>query len=392
MANFYFNIAQPKKAQQQPVYLWITFDRAHRRKINTQVYVLPGQFDFALQQVVGHSRSGSLNLQLSLVKKKWLEVEAACIMAGEKFSWEYLNQIAPVRQLQPKQRENEANANPDFLVYMLKSISVSSELAESTRRNQYRTQRRLCRYYPTLFFKDINYSLLQDFDRKCLIDGLTRNTISKFHKDIKKYLHKAELEGVYTYPVGQHPYANFKVPRIKGNRSYLTSDELKGIEGLPISGALGVVRDMFLFMCYTGLRISDFCRIEKSMLAADGSLILTPQKTKESSCAEVRLPLKQLFNGRPWEIWERYHFDFPNKGTGFSLRFNQLLKELAIAAGINKRLSAHVGRHTFLTQIANRTGNVFTVMLLGGIKKVDTAQVYIHLSTQEHALDNVNWG
>ena len=67
--------------------------------------------------------------------------------------------------------------------------------------------------------------------------------------------------------------------------------------------------------------------------------------------------------------------------------------EMAEQAGIGKKMSAHVGRHTFLTHIAAKTGNVFTVMSLGGIRKVDTAMVYVHLAEQDNrkALAGIRW-
>ena len=69
------------------------------------------------------------------------------------------------------------------------------------------------------------------------------------------------------------------------------------------------------------------------------------------------------------------------------------MKQLAELAGIRKKMSAHVGRHTFLTHIAAKTGNVFTVMNLGGLRKVDTAMVYVHLAEQDNraALSGIRW-
>lgn len=374
----------------RPIYICIIYDRLHQNKINTGIEVLPDQWDAARQKVINHPAAKVYNANLSG------QVSEIKNQIAKEFEDRRLEEL----RLLPKKMQQELGLNKrqrakpkpvDFLAYMIKSISESTELKYSSVVAQMSVYHRLSALYGELPFDRINHAWLLDFERRCLEANLSRGTIWKYHKDIKKYLHRAALEGVYTYPQGKHPYAGFKVQRSYNRRDHLTTAELQKLEAAELSPALDRVRRMFLFLCYTGLRISDFCRVDKSMMDSFGTLKIMPQKTETTSFAEVTLPLKELFAGKPYKIWETFGFEFPNKSLSFSLSFNKDLKLLAHAVQINKHLSAHVGRHTFLTQIALRTGNVFTVMMLGGIKKVDTAQVYIHLSTQEHALDNINW-
>ena len=73
---------------------------------------------------------------------------------------------------------------------------------------------------------------------------------------------------------------------------------------------------------------------------------------------------------------------------------NRGLKVVQGLAKIPKTLTAHVGRHTFLTHIAMKTGNVFTTMQLGGLVKIETAQQYIHVAesiSRIGGLGNVKW-
>lgn len=374
----------------RPIYLCIIYDRLHQNKINTGIEVSPDQWDAVRQKVINHPAAKVYNANLSG------QVSEIKNQIAKEFEDRRLEEL----RLLPKKMQQELGLNKrqrakpkpvDFLAYMIKSISESTELKYSSVVAQMSVYHRLSALYGELPFDRINHAWLLDFERRCLEANLSRGTIWKYHKDIKKYLHRAALEGVYTYPQGKHPYADFKVQRSYNRRDHLTTAELQKLEAAELSPALDRVRRMFLFLCYTGLRISDFCRLDKSMMDSFGTLKIMPQKTETTSFAEVALPLKELFAGKPYKIWETFGFEFPNKSISFSLGFNKDLKLLAHAVQINKHLSAHVGRHTFLTQIALRTGNVFTVMMLGGIKKVDTAQVYIHLSAQEHALDNINW-
>ncbi len=382
--------ANKTRKDTRPIYICIIYDRLHQNKVNTGIEVLPDQWDVARQKVVNHPAAKVYNASLAT---KVSEIK-------DRIAKEFENKRLDELRLLPKKMQQTLGLNQrrkptpkpiDFLVYMVKSISESTELKYSSVVAQMSVYHRLYAFYGELPFDKLNHAWLLDFERRCLEANLSRGTIWKYHKDIKKYLHRAALEGVYTYPQGKHPYAGFRVQRAYHHRDHLTTKELQKLESAELSPALDRVRRMFLFLCYTGLRISDFCRLDKGMMDSFGNLKIMPQKTETTSFAEVNLPLKELFAGKPYRIWESFGFEFPNKNISFSLHFNKDLKLLAHAAQINKHLSAHVGRHTFLTQIAIRTGNVFTVMLLGGIKKVDTAQVYIHLSACEHALDNIDW-
>lgn len=378
----------------RPIYVCVIYDRLNQNKINTGVQVLPEQWDATGQKVINHPAAKVYNAQLA---GKLADIKKEIAKAIEEKTSSDMRKLAQQlkRDLCVSRRGRGPGKKPapvDFLAYMLKSISESTELKFSTAKAQMGTYHRLHAFYGTLPFDRLDYSWLLDFERRCLGANIKRGTIWKYHKDIRKYLNRAALEGVYSYAPDKHPYAGFKVQRAHSKRDFLTTRELQNLEAAELPPSLDRVRRMFLFLCYTGLRISDFCRLDKGMMDGFGNLKIIPQKTETTSFAEVNLPLMELFAGKPYQIWESFGFEFPNKNISFPLHFNKDLKLLAHAVQIHKHLSAHVGRHTFLTQIANRTGNVFTVMLLGGLRKVETAQVYIHLSANEHALDNVNWG
>lgn len=389
MAQFTYKHAPNKSAKKdKPIVLFIIFSRTVRRAIRTNIYVSEQQWDKENERVVNHPGAALINVELAKQKKALQELEVSAIHAGQKFTPEYLDAVLHPERAATGQSGSEAC----FSDYMYKAVARQTALKYSTAKDQLKTATRFARYFPKLLFKDFNYNTLVEFERRCQQDGQARSTIAKHHKNIKKYISLAAKEGVYAYPAGRHPYENFKVKRIQGTRDFLSQKELEALESAIIPAQLEKYRKMFLFICYTGLRISDFERLGPEMLQED-VLVLKPIKTELSSGKEVHLPLKVLFGGKPYRLWASENFDFPTHAIGFRNRFNQQLKLVAMHAGIRKTLTAHVGRHTFLTHIAMKTGNVFTVMSLGGLSKVDTAMVYIHLAEQDnkHLLDGVKW-
>ena len=389
MAQFSFKYAPNKtKKKDKPVVIQIVFSRTVRRTVPTGVYVSEKQWDAANERVVNHPGAALINLELAKRKKALQELEVSALQSGQPFTPAYLDSVLhPERSV-----SKEPDAGPCFTDYMYKAIIRQTGMKLSTVQDQLKTHQRFSRCFPGLLFKDFNYNTLVEFERRCQQDGQARSTIAKHHKNIKKYIALAAKEGVYAYPAGQHPYENFKVKRVQGTRDFLSQKELEALEAAIIPAQLEKYRKMFLFICYTGLRISDFERLRPEMLQED-VLVLKPIKTELSSGKEVHLPLKVLFGGKPYRLWSSENFDFPTHAIGFRNRFNQQLKLVAMHAGIRKTLTAHVGRHTFLTHIAMKTGNVFTVMSLGGLSKVDTAMVYIHLAEQDnrHLLEGIRW-
>lgn len=369
------------------IVLYVIFGRDQKRVIATNIYVAPDQWDKAHEKIINHPGAALLNTLLYKKKQSIQELEVTALQAGETFTADYLDAL-----LHPhRHAKDEKPAEPVFTEYMQHAV-IRQNYKLSTYKCHQKTIRRFTKWFPGLKFCELTYNVLAEFDRLCIADGLARNSISGHHKVLRTYINLAFKEGVYAYPPGKHPYANFKVTRIKGTRPYLDADELAALEQGALPANLEPYRQMFLFICYTGLRISDFMRLDRSMLRGD-TLHIVPIKTEDSSSAEVHLPLKDLFGGKPFRIWDSFGFDFPNKVAGFDCRMNTALKQIALALGISKKISCHVGRHTFLTHLAMKTGNVFAVMNLGGLRKVDTAMVYIHLAEQDNRqfLNGVKW-
>lgn len=85
-----------------------------------------------------------------------------------------------------------------------------------------------------------------------------------------------------------------------------------------------------------------------------------------------------FFSPRKDSVWL-----FPSTGAGGHLtrqRFGQILKELAIRAGIDPaRLSPHTIRHAFATHLLKYGTDLLTVQKLLGHSDISTTQIYTHI-------------
>lgn len=87
----------------------------------------------------------------------------------------------------------------------------------------------------------------------------------------------------------------FGIPDVESEKIALTQNELDEIAALDLSSnpRLDKVRDRFLIACYTGLRFSDFMKLNKNHIQGD-YIIIKQQKTKDDIIQVLREPMRKI--------------------------------------------------------------------------------------------------
>lgn len=142
---------------------------------------------------------------------------------------------------------------------------------------------------------------------------------------------------------------------------------------------LEIIRDLFVFSCFTGLSYIDLKNLKQSHLYAsfDGDwwIRINRQKTKETSnikLFDIPKALIQKYNGSHPENL----FPVPS-----NQKTNAYLKEIADLCEINKNLTFHVARHTMATTIALSNG--FPMESLAKVlshSNIRTTQLYARIT------------
>ncbi len=167
--------------------------------------------------------------------------------------------------------------------------------------------------------------------------------------------------------------AKERIKKSESIREYLTPEEVKSmivVSSDNISAGDDVAA--FLFCCFCGLRYSDVTRLTWADIihTANGRKILITMK-KTHRCVEVPvsemaasiLPVSGPADSRV--------FVFPKYGV--TLRN---LQKTAKAAGINKKVTFHVSRHTFATMMLTAGADIYTISKLIGHADIRTTQIY----------------
>jgi integrase len=165
-------------------------------------------------------------------------------------------------------------------------------------------------------------------------------------------LHYAVKRGV----VKQLPSLHYKVKVPIKKVEYLTQEEIDRIESKEIRvERLNIIRDLFIFSCYSGLSYTEMRNLHESHLQTIDSQIwidMMRQKTKRS----LKIPLLP----KCVSIIEKYELHITRKSKGLILpvptnqKFNSYLKELNDLCSITTPLTCHLGRRSFSTTILLR--------------------------------------
>lgn len=358
-----------------------------RKYITTEVAVTPEQWIEKSSRVnYTHSRADEFNMILHDLIQKIEEI----LRRGKLKDVEYsLDEIVELLE------HNDSEILTDFIA---KEIEKDQRIKKKTKMDLMNTRNRIMEFRPNVRLQEVDYRFILDLDNYLRTKNYTINTIGKIHKNLKRFLNLAIKYNLISQ--NDYPYRNFKVQRESKKRESLNLKEINNIETLQYDKKTinYIVKDMFLFACYTGLRISDIMRLRTiDCKQAPNGWFLDFKSFKTQKQAYI--PLWSLFTNansksKPEVILESYYSSgsellFP---TTAESRVNRHLKEIAKQAGITKNVTFHMGRHSFGTIMASKIP-LPTLQSLMQHSDIKTTMIYVNMSNDmiDENLAKVNW-
>jgi integrase len=208
------------------------------------------------------------------------------------------------------------------------------------------------------------------------VDYISQATVRNYHKDIKALLGRAVKFGI----LRQNPYDRMKGEIKRGDSEsveFLTSDELARIEGMTLrdGSMIAAARDMFVFQAYTGMAYSDMQGFRLDECRREGDRwMLAKKRVKTGVTYYVQLLPQAL------AVAERYGGELPKVAVQV---YNRNLKKIAESTGITKKLTSHVGRHTFATWALHEGVALERVSKMLGHAKITQTQRYAKVLAQD---------
>jgi site-specific recombinase XerD len=390
---FYIKRAKPNSKGLVPIFQRITIN-SQRIEKSTGKYINPELWSPAIAKLKGKAEQArSINSHLCRLQNEVLEAEKDLILHRKEVN--YIN----MKNILTGKGEKERTIVPIFQEHndRIEALVPTGEFAQGTVERYKTTLNHLKSFIENQFkvediaINKIDYAFIMDFDfflrtqRSC-----KNNTSIKYVKNFRKIFNVC-LDNEW---VTKDPFKKYKPKITIVDRDYLTEPELREIQIKKfITPRLILVRDIFLFSCYTGLAYIDVQSLSPTNISMgiDGSKWIFTKREKTDGPSNIPLlPIAE-------ELVEKYknHPKAANKNRVMPIlsnqRMNSYLKEIADVCGINKELTFHIARHTFATTVTLSNGvPMESVSKMLGHRSLKSTQIYARVLDVKVSRDMLN--
>jgi len=368
-----------------PIFLRITIN-GKRAEISIKRYIDPNKWDNKANKAKGNKPEiKKLNSYLDIVKNKIYDHHREMVDRNEFITAQNL-----------KNRYLGISISNKSLIEAFKyhnkiiQEQIGSTYAQATYDRYSTTLEHLKKFLrlkykkDDIFLKELNYSFIADLEqyfkvkRKC-----NHNTTIKYLKNFRKVINLA----IKNEWLQKDPFAKYKATFKQVKRDFLTKEELNLLEAKKLKiNRLDIVKDIFVFCCYTGLSFIDVDNLTKYNIrkGIDGRDWIFTKRRKTKNESNVPLLAKSK------EIIKKYEHHPLIENTDRILppisnqKLNAYLKEIADLCEIEKNLTFHIARHTFATTVTLTQGvSIEAISSMLGHKNIRTTQIYSKVVNQK---------
>jgi integrase/recombinase XerD len=277
-----------------------------------------------------------------------------------------------------------------MLDQFLHYLTVERGLSENTTEAYHHDLSRFLNYLEQKGLRDISRVdrvNLRAFLLSLKRQGLSTRTVARNQVALRTFFRFLLLEGI----VVVNPAEGLESPKtVKTLPEMLTSREVEQLLEQPdLSTPLGVRDRAMLEMLYaTGMRISELVRLPVNQVNLESGYTLIYGKGSKERVVPLGSEAVQridrylktvrtsLLKGK-----ESPYLFVGRSGKGMSRqRFWKSLKGYGRKAGIKKRISPHLLRHSFATHLLERGADLRSVQLMLGHVDISTTQIYTHVT------------
>lgn len=365
----FINSNAVKKNGEAPVYLVVHLGYK-TLKFHTGVSCAPADFNEKTLRVRGKSKK---------VKDDNLIIEKSMALMNDIFVRYRLQNIHLTPELLKNEWKNPAR-RIDFFAFVDEAIAErKKEIRRQTMKNHVSEMNKLRQFRPKLAFAEITPDLIERYKRWLKAErGNDINTVFTSMKVLKTYVNIAIRKGIIT----ESPFLNVKTKQAVPEMVFLSPEELWRMwamyEENRLPEAQTKVLRHFLFMCFTGCRISDFRAIQKFNIN-NKLLIYYPLKTKGVKKTPVKVPLSRFALRL---IADENSHDDQLFHPISEQKMNVTIKKIAVEADIFKPLTNHSARHTFATTWLAKTHDLAALQRLLGHSKITDTMKYVHVTDE----------
>ncbi len=232
---------------------------------------------------------------------------------------------------------------------------------------------------------------IEGYLSRCEAEGLAKSTRARRLSAIKQFFRFAYEEGWRS----DNPAMRLKGPgRSKRLPKTISVDQVLALA--EAARTHGREQDQLRNTCLiellyaTGMRVSELVTLPVAAARGDPEMLLVRGKGGKERMVPLSSPARTAlslwlaeWDARAAELRPKPKFLFPSRSKAGHMtrhRFHGLIKELAVAAGLDPaRVTPHTMRHAFATHLLEGGADLRAIQILLGHADVATTEIYTHV-------------
>ena len=276
--------------------------------------------------------------------------------------------------------------NNELLEEFSMSISVDRSLSNNTLNAYISDLKKLISFCENKDLTTLTKTVILEFINNLNTLGLTPRSTARIISSLKTFYKQQILNET----MDANPMQSIKTPKLsKKLPDVLSYDEiLKMMEFIDFTKLAGERDKTIVMLLYGGgLRVSELVLLKVNDLFVDEGFI----KVKGKGSKERLVPIGAKTINQVSYYVESYRNKVAKSDSKNYLILNQrggslsrvsvfnLIKKLAVEAGIKKAISPHTLRHSFATTLIEAGANLRAVQQMLGHESITTTEIYTHL-------------
>ena len=235
-------------------------------------------------------------------------------------------------------------------------------------------------------FRELTSDFIREFDFYLRYDlQSSHNTVWVYTMPVLALVELAIKKGL----IRDNPFQDYEINMEETDRGYILKEDVeKLMMCVPSHQRYELVKDLFIFSCFTGLAYADIKKLTRNNIQSffDGHQWIISRRKKSDIASNVRLMEipKRIIEKYQGTTRNEFIFQVPTNAT-CNTHIGKLVEKAEIIT--EQKVTFHTARHTFGTMFLTEGVPLESLSKMMGHKNISTTQIYAKITSQKISKD-----
>ncbi|EFK34064.1 Tyrosine recombinase XerC [Chryseobacterium gleum] len=235
-------------------------------------------------------------------------------------------------------------------------------------------------------FRELTADFIREFDFYLRYDlQSSHNTVWVYTMPVLSLVELAIKKGL----IRDNPFQDYEINMEETDRGYILKEDVERLMMCaPSHPRYELVKDLFIFSCFTGLAYADIKKLTRNNIQSffDGHQWIISRRKKSDIASNVRLMEipKRIIEKYQGTTRNEFIFPVPTNAT-CNTHIGKLVEKAEIIT--EQKVTFHTARHTFGTMFLTEGVPLESLSKMMGHKNISTTQIYAKITSQKISKD-----